>query len=310
MAQQTIDIYAPLPFKSKQKNVRTTATFSSSSPFTPTYVISSLSGSSDPTALYNNRVKGRQILLENPARESRLKKETERKKQERKKEKQQRKLGLIGKRKREERGLWKFDNKSIKFASLLPLHHLWLGYMSELLGLPQPPSGAVNKGSVAKMAPSSANMHPKLLKADFHGAFLTVKKAKNPCLIGLEGIIIHETENAFKVITEKDQVKLLPKQNSIFTFATPVFSTLPATFRHGMPYPTPTLGPQSLSDPPDATFTTKEAAPSKGPGLVPSQSETVRAVPHLQFELYGNQFRFRSTERAGKKFKYKETIEL
>lgn len=33
-------------------------------------------------------------------------------------------------------------------------------------------------------------------------------------------------------------------------------------------------------------------------------------IPHMEFELYGNQFRFRAAERAGKKFKAKETIEL
>ena len=37
---------------------------------------------------------------------------------------------------------------------------------------------------------------------------------------------------------------------------------------------------------------------------------TVLDRPHVEFELYGNQFRFRSAERAGRKFKPKETIEL
>lgn len=34
------------------------------------------------------------------------------------------------------------------------------------------------------------------------------------------------------------------------------------------------------------------------------------SAPELQFELYGNQFRFRSDDRASRKFKSKETIEL
>lgn len=38
--------------------------------------------------------------------------------------------------------------------------------------------------------------------------------------------------------------------------------------------------------------------------------QTVLDVPNIQFQLYGNQFRFRSAERAGRKFKHKETIEL
>lgn len=96
-----------------------------------------------------------------------------------------------------------------------------MGYMSELLGLP-PPSSV----SVAEAMPSASSMHPKLVKADFHGSLLTgiqvqssfapiltcsvhfsVRQSKNPCLVGLSGIVIHETENAFKVITRKDQLK-------------------------------------------------------------------------------------------------------
>ena len=38
--------------------------------------------------------------------------------------------------------------------------------------------------------------------------------------------------------------------------------------------------------------------------------KTVLDDPHIEFELYGNQFRFRSSDRAGRKFKHKETIEL
>jgi ribonuclease P protein subunit POP4 len=52
--------------------------------------------------------------------------------------------------------------------------------------------------------------------------------------------------------------------------------------------------------------------------LPPSASESPPAVDehtvldsaHLLFTLYGNQFRFRAAERAGKKFKSKMTIEL
>ena len=69
-------------------------------------------------------------------------------------------------------------------------------------------------------------MHPKLLKADFHGSImtgslfpssvkihpfsdtlLTVVQSKNPCLVGLAGIVIHETENTFRVVTKDDEVK-------------------------------------------------------------------------------------------------------
>ena len=37
---------------------------------------------------------------------------------------------------------------------------------------------------------------------------------------------------------------------------------------------------------------------------------TVLDDPHVEIELYGNQFCFRSADRAGRKFKHKESIEL
>lgn len=116
--------------------------------------------------------------------------------------------------------------------------------------------------------------------------------------------MIHETGNAFKVVTRQDKVKgndyrvihrtkanltfaiVIPKQNSIFTFAVPLYSTLPATHKPDMPFPLPSVASGS--------------APMK----------TVLDGPYMEFELYGNQFRFRSADRAGRKFKHKETIEL
>ena len=54
--------------------------------------------------MYNTRVKGRQILLENPARESRAKKELEAKRAAKKKEERKR-LGVIGKKGAKEKGM-------------------------------------------------------------------------------------------------------------------------------------------------------------------------------------------------------------
>ena len=57
-------------------------------------------------------------MLENPARDSRLKKGMERKTELKKQEKERRKLGIVGKRKRQERGIWKFDSKIIKYVNV------------------------------------------------------------------------------------------------------------------------------------------------------------------------------------------------
>ena len=73
---------------------------------------------------------------------------------------------------------------------------------------------------------------------------------------------------------------MLPKQGSAFAFAVPLYSTEPAAAGGG-----------------------KDEADAQG-------TETVLDGPHIEIELYGNQFCFRAADRAGRKFKHKETIEL
>ena len=51
----------------------------------------------------------------------------------------------------------------------VPLHHLWLGYMSELLSLSPPPATVPNNPTM----PNSATMHAKLVKADYHRSILS-----------------------------------------------------------------------------------------------------------------------------------------
>jgi len=114
--------------------------------------------------------------------------------------------------------------------------------------------------------------------------YWAVRQSRNPCLVGLSGIVIYESENGFRVITRGNKLKsgsvslspsaskgtddgptVLPKQNAVFVFGVPLFSTT---------------------------------------------TETVSDVAHVELELYGNQFRFRSSDRASRKFKHKESIVL
>ncbi|KAF7439980.1 hypothetical protein PC9H_000317 [Pleurotus ostreatus] len=268
-----VDLYKPLPPIRNQKLKLT-----SKDPYTPMYVQANLTANTDPATIYEQRVKNRQLLLENPVRDSRVKKERLEKKTRKKAEKE-RIAGVLGKKGARSKGVWRLDESQAKWNLFLPLHHLWQGYMSELLGLASPGTLSANA------APSAASMHPKLLKADFHGSIMTVKQSKNPCLIGLSGIVILESENAFKVITKDNRVKLIPKQNAIFTFAVPLYSVLSPTHSAGVPSPLP-VEPENV------------------------KTETVLDGPHIELDLYGNQFRFRAADRAGRKFKPKETIEL
>ena len=58
-----------------------------------------------------------------------------------------------------------------RFEAYVPLHRLWLGYVSELLGLGPQPAGTVTEQTAAM--PNVATMHAKLIKADFHGSIMT-----------------------------------------------------------------------------------------------------------------------------------------
>jgi len=64
--------------------------------------------------MYNTRVKGRQVLLENPVRESRAMKALAEKRAIKKKERERKQLGIIGKREAKQKGVWKFDERQAK----------------------------------------------------------------------------------------------------------------------------------------------------------------------------------------------------
>ena len=74
---------------------------------------------------------------------------------------------------------------------------------------------------------------------------------------------------------------VIPKQCSVFVFAVPLYHT-------GTENPP---GQHSGDDRPVLQTTVLDGA-------------------HVEFELYGNQFCFRAADRAGRKFKHKESIEL
>ncbi|GAA5828174.1 hypothetical protein JCM5353_007819 [Sporobolomyces roseus] len=189
--------------------------------------------------------------------------------------------GLAGRRKRKLMG--KDAVGSINYAAVVPVHHLWLGYMTELLGLPiaipssrpSPSTPSLEPGqptsyplptfpsrteplpaAAQELSANVVNIQTKLVKAEFVGCVLSVKRAKNPSLVGLKGIVLQETQGTFKIVTPKSQVKVLPKQNSIFTLVFPL-------------------------------------EPSKLDG---SERE-------LSLDIFGDAFAYRSAERVGRKWK-------
>ncbi|KAI8594878.1 Rof/RNase P-like protein, partial [Dissophora ornata] len=96
--------------------------------------------------------------------------------------------------------VYSIPKETRKYELFVPLHELWKGYMEELFGSSNP------------MA-----FTQKLLKADFHGALITVARSKCPTYVGSSGIVAQETENVFKIITPSNALKVIPKANNVFT---------------------------------------------------------------------------------------------
>ena len=153
-------------------------------------------------ALYDERVHRRQLGL--------LARRIQSQRTEKKKGAVKVKREKMGRREAAEMGVWRLRKEEARcvrcdqkpepepehFGSLLvfgffrwdafvPLHWLWLGYMSELLGLTaavntlgQGQGQGLEQGQTLAMKaasamPSAAGMHAKLVKADFHGSIMT-----------------------------------------------------------------------------------------------------------------------------------------
>ncbi|KAL2262550.1 hypothetical protein VTK26DRAFT_977 [Humicola hyalothermophila] len=108
----------------------------------------------------------------------------------------------------------------------------------------------------------------KLASADFHGAGVEVVRSGCVSRVGIKGIVIKDSKFAFEIITPKNRLKLVPKEGTVFRFEVPV----PGPER-----------PKSEGDSPAA------------------QEE--EQMPSMVFEIHGEQFQFRSADRASRKFR-------
>uniref|UniRef100_A0A0B7AC97 Ribonuclease P protein subunit p29 n=1 Tax=Arion vulgaris TaxID=1028688 RepID=A0A0B7AC97_9EUPU len=92
----------------------------------------------------------------------------------------------------------------LRYETYLPLMKMWTKYMEELI-----PFSNLTDSSLPNVA-------QKMMKADFHGCPLIVRKSKCPSYIGVQGIVLQETRNTFVLVTPDNVVKRIPKANSIF----------------------------------------------------------------------------------------------
>ncbi len=163
-------------------------------------------------------------------------------------------------------GLYDVPRRAAQFARFEPLHRLWLGYVREVLGSEVYTGG---EGAAAKLA-----------SADFHGAGVEVVRSGCVSRVGIHGVVIKDSKFAFEIVTPGNQVKLVPKEGTVFRFEVPV----------------PTPAPAASEGP-------KEGHGERGGQGMEEGKGKEDLTPKMVFEIHGEQFQFRSADRASRKFR-------
>ncbi|PLB42158.1 RNase P/RNase MRP complex subunit [Aspergillus candidus] len=154
-------------------------------------------------------------------------------------------------------GLYDLPKEECKYAVFKELHKLWVEYMHDILDVKDRPG---------QFAVTPLSHGSKLVSADFHGAEVEVVRSRCAGRVSTKGIVVRDTMFTFVVVTEKDEVKTVPKEHTVFRFSVPL--------------------PEPQNDTTEGSGDT-----SAGKNLV--------------FELHGSQFENRPVDRANKKFKWR-----
>ncbi len=103
-----------------------------------------------------------------------------------------------------------------KWAVYEGLRDLWIGYMWDILGL------KTQEETPAKAAYITAqNAGSLLCSADFHGAEVEVVRSRCVGRVGTRGIVVRDTKFTFEIVTRRDEVKTIPKEQTIFRVEVP-----------------------------------------------------------------------------------------
>lgn len=128
-------------------------------------------------------------------------------------------------REKRDLGLYKLNPKDgqLQFKKFKKLHLLWKEYMKEIIDFSKLPEKNADQESFSGgRIPGvilDETLQLKICRADMHGCYMKVTRALNSCLIGLQGIVVMETRNTFRIVNKKNEVKEVPKNGTSFTFA-------------------------------------------------------------------------------------------
>ncbi|KXT09126.1 hypothetical protein AC579_395 [Pseudocercospora musae] len=162
---------------------------------------------------FRERVKQRPLLLRpsspDPTLNARAKRQHERLQKEKAKRKSSKPKLLSAKAKRA-LCIYEIPKSQQKYAIYEPLHAMWCEYMRDILGLRN-----------GRAYVDSTGGGPILASADYHGAMIEVVRSRCVSRVGLQGIVVKDTKFTFEVITKRNELKTMPKENTIFRFDLP-----------------------------------------------------------------------------------------
>ncbi|WPH01554.1 RNase P/MRP, p29 subunit [Acrodontium crateriforme] len=168
--------------------------------------------------IFRDRVQQRPLVLRptspDPARDARSKRQHARLQKARASQKKS-KVGkprpLSAKAKRA-LGVHNIPKSQQKYSIYAPLNELWNGYIRHILGL---------DAEGRKKYVDAASAGPLLVSADYHGARMEVVRSRCVSRVGISGIVVKDTKFAFEIVTEKNELKLVPKEHTVFRIQVP-----------------------------------------------------------------------------------------
>ncbi|XP_058130640.1 ribonuclease P protein subunit p29 [Anopheles ziemanni] len=125
----------------------------------------------------------------------------------RKKTRKHQEKSVLSRQQIKDLGLYALPHGTITYNDAVPLHKMWCEYISTCFHRLEIPSVT---------EPRYNNTVASLLKADYHGAKVTIVRSKQSSVIGVKGIVILETKGTFKIVSKDNKIRTIPKNDSLF----------------------------------------------------------------------------------------------
>jgi len=114
----------------------------------------------------------------------------------------------------------------LKYSQYSEVNAMWQDYMRDLLGWKDLQSAPPQEMPQSRTQPNSKKLinvgdeqfRMRICRADYHGALVKITKSNVQSQLGLQGFIVMETRNTLQLLTEMNEIKIIPKSGTSFSF--------------------------------------------------------------------------------------------